>query len=90
MNYFILTLLWLGLSVFSLSAQGADKSMDISPLRELGEIKEMNEQLDSLVILWTLGDPNVALKMVFMYAKASIKMNGGNQLILLYGNPLLN
>lgn len=32
------------------------------------EEKIKNEKVDTLCILWTSGDPDVALKMVFMYA----------------------
>ena len=47
----------------------------------------MNDQKDTLAILWTSGDPDVALKMVFMYAKAAIKNKWWNSINLIIWGP---
>lgn len=51
------------------------------------ELNEMNEQKDTLVILWTSGDPDVAVKMVFMYAKGSMKNDWWKSINLIIWGP---
>jgi len=42
---------------------------------------------DTLVILWTSGDPDVAMKMVFMYASASKKAGWWKEINLIIWGP---
>ncbi|NHB70363.1 DsrE family protein [Bacteroidales bacterium M08MB] len=46
-----------------------------------------NAQSDTLVILWTSGDPDVALKMVFMYAGTSARVKWWGHVRLIIWGP---
>jgi hypothetical protein len=56
-------------------------------ITESKEVRNMNDQKDTLAILWTSGDPDVALKMVFMYAKGAIKNDWWNSINLIIWGP---
>lgn len=47
----------------------------------------MTNEKSNLVILWTSGDPEVALKMVFMYAKGAMKNNWWKSINLIIWGP---
>lgn len=49
------------------------------------EIK--NDNPDTLCILWTSGDPDVAMKMVFMYAQAAKRNNWWKQVEFIVWGP---
>ena len=49
------------------------------------EVKQ-EEASNQLLIVWTSSDPEVAHKMVFMYAYNAQKMGGGIRLHFLYGD----
>ena len=45
------------------------------------------QQSDTLVILWTSGDPDVALKMIFMYAGTSARVEWWSHVKLIIWGP---
>jgi hypothetical protein len=49
--------------------------------------KESTQPSDTLVILWTSGDPDVAIKMVFMYAGTSARVKWWSQVRLIVWGP---
>lgn len=59
----------------------------IETINENMEIKTMQNAKDNLVILWTSGDPDVAIKMVFMYAKGSMKNDWWKSINLIIWGP---
>lgn len=80
---FILFLLW-SFSVGKTFDQSDNREQDYTKYEE---INEMNDQKDTLAILWTSGDLDVALKMVFMYAKGAIKNKWWNSINLIIWGP---
>lgn len=69
-----------------LSAQ-PESVNQISKVEQNSELQIMENETDKLVILWTSGDPDVALKMVFMYAKGSIKNEWWKSINLIIWGP---
>jgi hypothetical protein len=51
------------------------------------ELQKMENEKDSLVILWTSGDPDVALKMVFMYTNTAAKNSWWKEVNLIIWGP---
>lgn len=70
MLFGIIFLIGLNLTVGKAFDPSENNEQNLSTFKEFNETDTVN---DSLVILWTSGDLDVAVKMVFMYAKAAIK-----------------
>ncbi len=51
------------------------------------QTEKLKSEPDTLCILWTSGDPDVALKMVFMYANAAKQNGWWNQVELIVWGP---
>jgi len=79
---FMLTLVIFGLASVTLMATNPSKTMNETR-------KEMKEEkaADHLLIVWTSGDPDVAHKMVFMYAFNAQKNGWWDQVTLLVWGP---
>ena len=79
---FILAFVFFGLASVTLKATNPSKIMNESR-------KEMKEEKasDHLLIVWTSGDPDVAHKMVFMYAFNAQKNGWWDQVTLLVWGP---
>jgi hypothetical protein len=78
----MLTLVFFSLASVTLLATNPSKIMNETQ-------KEMNEEksADHLLIVWTSGDPDVAHKMVFMYAFNAQKNGWWDQVTLLVWGP---
>lgn len=83
MNRIIFSFLLLFAISSNTIAQEHEKS--IKPLQT--ELQTMEDESDTLAILWTSGDPDVALKMVFIYANASIKNSWWKEVNLIIWGP---
>ena len=83
MRKVIFSLLFLTAININLIAQEDGKSE--MPINE--QIQSVKNESDTLVILWTSGDPDVALKMVFMYAHAAVKNSWWNEINLIVWGP---
>jgi len=79
---FMLTLVFFGLASVTLMATNPSKTMNETR-------KEMKEEkaVDHLLIVWTSGYPDVAHKMVFMYAFNAQKNGWWDQVTLLVWGP---
>ena len=79
---FMLALVFFGLASVTLMAINPSKTMNETR-------KEMKEEkaADHLLIVWTSGDPDVAHKMVFMYAFNAQKNGWWDQVTLLVWGP---
>lgn len=79
---FILILVFFGLASVTLMASNPSKNMNETQ-------KEMKDEkaADHLLIVWTSGDPDVAHKMVFMYAFNAQKNGWWDQVTLLVWGP---
>jgi hypothetical protein len=51
------------------------------------ETKVTTQPSDTLIVLWTSGDPDVALKMVFMYAGTSARVKWWSHVRLIVWGP---
>lgn len=80
----VLTLLFI-LQVI-LSAQPGNVKQVLNENQSIEE-QIMNNDKEKLVILWTSGDPDVAIKMVFMYAKGSMKNDWWKSINLIIWGP---
>ena len=58
-----------------------------STLKTMAQSESGRENSDTLCILWTSGDPDVALKMVFMYASNAVKYKWWNHVELIIWGP---
>ena len=65
------------LTIYSVSAQSPDTGDDI----------QAQNNLDTLVVLWTSGDPEVANKVCFMYTHAAFKYGWFKSVILIVWGP---
>lgn len=81
-NIFTLSLVFFGLASVTLLATNPSKIMNDTH-------KEMKKEKDAdhLLIVWTSGDPEVAHKMVFMYAFNAQKNGWWDQVTLLVWGP---
>jgi len=79
---FMLALVFFGLASVTLKASNPSKTMNETQ-NEIMEEKTANH----LLIVWTSGDPDVAHKMVFMYAFNAQKNGWWDQVTLLVWGP---
>ena len=79
---FILSLVLFCLASVTLTATNPSEKMN-KPEKEMREEKSA----DQLLIVWTSGDPDVAHKMVFMYANNAQKNGWWDQVTLLIWGP---
>ena len=79
---FMLALVFFSLASVTLMATNPSKNM-IDPKKEM----KNEEAADHLLIVWTSGDPDVAHKMVFMYAFNAQKNGWWDQVTLLVWGP---
>lgn len=59
----------------------------IESINQKSEIKTVQNSKENLAILWTSSDPDVAIKMVFMYAKGAKKNNWWKSINLIIWGP---
>lgn len=59
----------------------------IESMNQKLEIQTVQNSKENLVILWTSGDPDVAIKMVFMYAKGAKKNDWWKSINLIIWGP---
>ncbi len=78
----LLAFLIIGLNSVTLKAINPPKNMN-EPRSEMNEEKAA----DHLLVVWTSGDPEIAHKMVFMYAYNAQKNGWWNQVTLLIWGP---
>lgn len=81
-NVFVLALVFFALPSVTLKATNPSKAMN-ETRKEMTEEKAANH----LLIVWTSGDPDVAHKMVFMYAFNAQKNGWWDQVTLLVWGP---
>ncbi|MDZ7765775.1 MAG: DsrE family protein [Melioribacteraceae bacterium] len=86
MKKYILFTVFIIVLQFSLIAQTKTESKVIKK-EQTSEALTMQNESDQLVILWTSGDPDVAIKMVFMYAKGSMKNDWWKSINLIIWGP---
>ena len=79
---FMLALVFFSLASVTLMATNPSKNMN-DPKKEM----KNEEAADHLLIVWTSGDPDVAHKMVFMYAFNAQKNGWWDQVTLLVWGP---
>jgi hypothetical protein len=80
--FFAMTLVLLCLSFITLKATNPSKTM-----HEVQKEMKAEKASDHLLIVWTSGDPDVAHKMVFMYAFNAQKNGWWDQVTLLVWGP---
>ncbi len=82
------TMLILALVTFTISINAASKADNtIINSSTTHQTTPSNVQSDTLVILWTSGDPDVALKVVFMYAGTSARVKWWSHVRLIIWGP---
>lgn len=79
----ILTGLFIGLNYVTLNAINPSENLNASSK----QMSEKQADNDHLLIIWTSGDPDVAHKMVFMYAYNASKNGWWDQVTLLVWGP---
>jgi hypothetical protein len=83
MNKIIFSLLLL--FAMSSNAFSVGKEKLVKPLQS--DLQTTENESDTLAVLWTSGDPDVALKMVFMYVNVAAKNSWWKEISLIIWGP---
>lgn len=84
-RYILITVSILALQLIVFAQSNTESK--ITEMEQNSETNTLQNETDKLVILWTSGDPDVAGKMVFMYAKGSIKNDWWKSINLIIWGP---